>query len=479
MELNKRNTFYLMILIFIYFLINTITQYVVSPTADLDQAEQLLLSQKFMLGYGPQPPLYTYIVKTIFIFTGPNLLILLILKAILLTILLGTIILIGVRLNFSIYQNLISVVSFAFIPQFIWESQRDLTHSVLATSLSALTLLKIIDAQRKPTLSNYIQIGVIFGFGLISKYNYAIFLIIIIISAYITDIYKSVLKHKYIIVSILIAIAISAPHYVWVLNNLDLASQSYHKLQTNSGNRIIAIFKVYISAIAFLTPLWLLSLPLLLKTSKIHYIEKLKTYDGKFLINLISVTFTIVTLFVLITNSHKMKDRWYQPILFYLPIIISFFTKFDSQKYFKFYIKLGLIASLIVSIALPSRTIFAEKFNKYSRPNIPFLSIFDNISKSIDNPDFIVSDSNLIAGNARLLFKNSKAITPSLSFTFDKIYGKILIICESTNCNDERLRKWSKEKLNINLSNLVYKSLDKDYYYTTSKRYKVYWCLLQ
>jgi hypothetical protein len=53
-----------------FLLVNATSQWLVSGTADQDQAEQLLLSQGWALGYGAQPPLYTYLVKLLFQVTG-------------------------------------------------------------------------------------------------------------------------------------------------------------------------------------------------------------------------------------------------------------------------------------------------------------------------------------------------------------------------------------------------------------------------
>lgn len=44
----------------------------VSGTADQDQAEQLLLAQGWQLGYGAQPPLYTDLVKLLFLLGGTD-----------------------------------------------------------------------------------------------------------------------------------------------------------------------------------------------------------------------------------------------------------------------------------------------------------------------------------------------------------------------------------------------------------------------
>ncbi len=56
----------------LYFALNALTQGWVSPTADLDQAQQLVLSQNWNLGYGTQPPLYTWLVNILFAITGPS-----------------------------------------------------------------------------------------------------------------------------------------------------------------------------------------------------------------------------------------------------------------------------------------------------------------------------------------------------------------------------------------------------------------------
>ena len=55
----------------IYLIGNSIIQTLISRTASFDDAEQLLLTQDWSLGYGDQPPLYTYLAKLIFIVTGP------------------------------------------------------------------------------------------------------------------------------------------------------------------------------------------------------------------------------------------------------------------------------------------------------------------------------------------------------------------------------------------------------------------------
>ena len=154
-----------------YVTINALTQRLVSGTAELDQSQQLLLSQDWQFGYSGQPPLYTWLVMGVFAITGPSLSALLGIKVVLLSSLAAILIGVGRQFLFSKQQHLITIVSMVFILQFIWESQRDLTHSVLVTVMSAATLLQIVRAQRNPITSNYIILGLLVGMGIISKYN--------------------------------------------------------------------------------------------------------------------------------------------------------------------------------------------------------------------------------------------------------------------------------------------------------------------
>ncbi len=50
----------------IYFAVQIISRTLLSPSTHLDESEQLVFTQQWAWGYGPQPPLYTWIQKIIF-----------------------------------------------------------------------------------------------------------------------------------------------------------------------------------------------------------------------------------------------------------------------------------------------------------------------------------------------------------------------------------------------------------------------------
>jgi 4-amino-4-deoxy-L-arabinose transferase-like glycosyltransferase len=178
------------LLAFLYLALNAITQGLVSQTADLDQAQQLLLSQELAWGYGRQPPVYTWIVNGVFRITGPEVWSLRLIKVVILFVLVVAILMVGKELALTESQQVLSVLGLALIPQLVWEAQRDLTHSPLATMMGALTLWCVLRLRKQPDVHNYFLLGVLVAAGLLSKFNYAVFLLSVMVGALLTPDYR-------------------------------------------------------------------------------------------------------------------------------------------------------------------------------------------------------------------------------------------------------------------------------------------------
>src|SRR5262245_45301744 len=63
-----------------YFVLQIVLRLIISNTADLDESEQLLATQQLQWGYGPQPPLYTWLLFPLVKLLGPGILPLALLK---------------------------------------------------------------------------------------------------------------------------------------------------------------------------------------------------------------------------------------------------------------------------------------------------------------------------------------------------------------------------------------------------------------
>src|SRR5436190_22437 len=62
----------LLICLGIYFALHVLTRSLISQSLQIDEAEQLIFTQDWALGYGSQPPLYTWIQKIFFSVFGLN-----------------------------------------------------------------------------------------------------------------------------------------------------------------------------------------------------------------------------------------------------------------------------------------------------------------------------------------------------------------------------------------------------------------------
>ncbi|MGH6913317.1 MAG: ArnT family glycosyltransferase, partial [Geminicoccales bacterium] len=75
-----RRTGWIPWLIVAYFAAHTVIRVLISPSLGKDEAEQVLLAQALAWGYGPQPPLYTWLVTGAFAIFGEGILALSLLK---------------------------------------------------------------------------------------------------------------------------------------------------------------------------------------------------------------------------------------------------------------------------------------------------------------------------------------------------------------------------------------------------------------
>ena len=428
MTLNTRTLYWVALS---YFIFNALTQYLISGVADLDQSEQLIASQALLWGYGGQPPLYTWIVHAIFSITGASLMALVLFKAFLLSLTVLAILKIGELFDFSPRQQLITVLGLALIPQIIWESQRDLTHSVMATTMAAWLLYFVIRTLHALTRQNYVFIGVFTALALLSKYTLVIFIVALLLTLAVHSTYRQRLLHPYILLSIATAGILVTPHAIWVLDNLAQATQATAKLQM-SGGALQGVSATLGYLVSFLTPLWLFAL-LLLPWQKAHYQVRFDNHS-KFLIQLFLAVTVIALLIVILTQSANFKDRWFLPLLFFTPLIVAYFAQTELNKRLKSFIGITVFLAIVVAILLPARTIVGQHQHlKYDRSVLPFQKHFAQWSITTA-PDAIISDNKMIAGNLKQEFKKAIVMTPESHPVIAQHYQTLLVACRHADC---------------------------------------------
>lgn len=396
----------------LYLLLNALSQGLMSGTADQDQAEQVLLAQRWELGYGAQPPLYTYLVQLLFLFTGPALWPLLGLKAGLLSLLVAAVLLIGRQLQFRADQHLVSLAGMALIPQFIWESQRDLTHSVLATTMAALTLLQLLRLRQRPAPSRFISLGCLLALGLLSKYSFAVFAVSLLLAALSLPAFRRALLRPELALAAAMALLLLAPHLGWVLQHGELALAGLAKTQRTSGPAWSGILSALKAGIAFLTPFWLVALALLWpERQQLLRADPERAPDQALLQRLPLALLVVLLTFVLSTGATRIKDRWYQSLLFYAPLSVASLAPPLAGRRLRWLVGTGLAAAGTAALLLPGRTALAGLTGKSSRPNYPLPQLVAGLVSHHGTPDLIVASNGLLAGNARLALPDVPVLT--------------------------------------------------------------------
>ncbi|HZV82056.1 MAG TPA: glycosyltransferase family 39 protein, partial [Geobacteraceae bacterium] len=429
---------YLWAIITVFFVLNAVSLYLVSPTADLDQAEQLVLSQSWQFGYTAQPPLYTWMVRGVLCLAKPGLAPLLAIKVFLLSALAAMLLETGRLFSFTRHQYLITIASLTFIPQIIWEGQRDLTHSVLATVLAAATLMQTVRTHRDQNSLNYILLGLLAGLGLLSKYNFAVFILCLALTVLLTSPYRKLALNPRIVLTIVVVVTVFAPHLHWMLDHVAVVTESAHKLKMESGNHFYGVATAFYRATAFLTPLWILAL--LVLTCGIDVNSDDQRGYGRFMVNLLGVTMIVVALFVLISGAQKIKDRWFQPLLFFVPVLIALYAK-PLWSRVRIYCLLSVVVLATVAVALPVRTLFADIFRQTRRPNIPYQLQFSRLAKQSGEPAAILAESKLLGGNARSYFGETSILTSDYDVQQITRKGGLLVLCEEDGCRPD-FRNW-------------------------------------
>lgn len=397
-----------------YFLAQLLVRLFMPDSLDLDEAEQLFQSQWWMLGYGPQPPLYNWIQQLFLGLFGHQVLALSLFKNLLLFGTWSFVYLVADKVLRSNRLAALVTLSLVFIPQISWESQRDLSHSVLVTSLSILTLYQGLRLLEKPELNNYLILGLIVGLGCNAKYSYLLFVAALFLAALsLTDIRKQLLRPALIPASLL-ALAICAPHWWWLVGNLYLASEStISKLMRPEDQ-------------SFLVLRWqgLVSLV----TASLQFILLFAVVFGGFLVRKAArdprplspverlilryfVALLILFLvFILATGVNFIKDRWMQPLMLLAPLaafLIWGKQKASAQRGFG-------ITALIFMVLIPSllalRVVAVDLTGRPERLNLPY-SEFVTEAFPDEKPALVLTERVRTAGNLRLQLPDTRVLT--------------------------------------------------------------------
>ena len=308
------------LLLLLYFGAHVVARTLVSDALELDEAEQALWTQQLAAGYGTQPPLYTWLQWAVFQVAGVSVVSLSLLKNGLLASTYAFVWLAARRLM-PPPLALLAAASMLLIPQIGWESQRDLTHSVLATAVAAATLYVVVRLIEKPRPLLYLALGLCAALGLLSKYSFAVYLAALGLAVLLSRDTRPVLRSPWLIAAALLALVVLAPHALWLLDNWQLASaRTLEKLDAAPGLAGGIVRGLSSLLGATLATLAALALILAAIFGRAAWTPATASPHCRLWGRYLGLLALLMLALVVVGGATHFKGRWLQPLLFMAPL---------------------------------------------------------------------------------------------------------------------------------------------------------------
>jgi len=205
-------------IIFLYCFLFAVLRISVSSTMELDEAEQFLNASFFSFGYALQPPLYSWLAYGMSLLFGMNIYTLIILKYLIMVVFYFSFYLIA-KSFWNTGVSLLITGTLLLFPTYTYEFNRDLSHSVLVTTMASITCYLFVRLLSREEIKTYLFFGASIGLGFLSKYNFVFFLLPLSIAGISFREGRRVLFNKRIVLSFVSCIIIILPHIIWLIKN--------------------------------------------------------------------------------------------------------------------------------------------------------------------------------------------------------------------------------------------------------------------
>ena len=439
-----------LVLLAIIFGLHVLVRLLTSPVADLDESEQLVFSQAWQWGYGPQPPLYTWLQILVFKICGPSVLGLALLKNALLFAAYGFTYASGRLVTRSHAGGILAALSLLFIPQIAYESQRDLTHSVLAMTVAAATLFLFLKLQQTRARWLHALLGVAMGLGMLSNYNYALLVAGLVLSSLCLKEFRACILTRWSVVSLALALIVLLPHVLWVQGNLSLVLSTAHKLRVQPQspawlavlratlNLGSAWFSHVISIVLVFSVLcWKELFPL--------SPEVLGRQAIRFLLLVLASALVCVLVTMWATSATAFKGRWLQPIYFFIPIVlVAVLHERLTHTAGRRIVLAALLVAGTVMVMLPGRLWLASRLGRTIELNALSSELTEQMRTDAAQAGAIATDSFFIAGNLRLILPGKPIVTPQFQPAL-RVGGAPVLVFNATFSKEPspELQRWA------------------------------------
>ena len=419
--------------VLLYFLIQSLSFSLFKTGADIDTAELLLYNQYWSLGYGgSQPPLYNWITHLITDLFGVSLLVLSVTKFAFIAVCFLFVFLSARELGFDRRLAAISSLGIFAMPEVAWETQRSLSHSVALIAFCAIAFFFFARLKRRRTLLNYAAFGLSAAAIVLSKYNGAVFVVSLIIASLLLPRWRAIVTDRRILLSLLVFVAVTAPHFGWALSNQDAVMHRYSRFAVGAEGSFAAdrlagmrslIWTNLLTISVILIPV---TVALLWRRMREGRSSRLFVDDASlFLVSLFFVFQALILVAILATGATSVLNRWMQPVLIFFPMmVVALFCNRNAAvsnadrsgvlRADRIVYVISLVSALAILIALPLDSMHHFR-NRAHISNLDYAGLLERWNEEIGSkPSTVIANDTSLFANLLLQDSQLTVLNPFL-----------------------------------------------------------------
>jgi 4-amino-4-deoxy-L-arabinose transferase-like glycosyltransferase len=399
----------------LYFLVQIVIRVVQQGALTLDEAEMVFDARDLRLGYGIQPPLYTWLQWLVFQFSGVTHFGLSVLKNVSMFALYVCVFQLA-RMLLGTLAGAAIASSLALLVPLGWDAAIDRTHSLLATALAAGTLWTYFVLLRKPGRLRNALLGLLIGLGMLSKYNVAIFVLGLAAASLLVREHRKLIWTRDLWITVSVATLCLLPHAAWFIDQIDTATtETLNKMvagdhRAGYAENVARGAKHFILSIAsFITPLWF-ALAVAYRSPWAGTLQ-LQAPQARFFLWLFGTGLACIAALVLSGHLSHIKSRWLQTLLFALPL--ACFVIFPPQKpvVYRRLLVFSAVAGLVMLVGLTVRPQLKSAFGNGSRIAEPYPELTAELVRRFGEFKVVAVQNRWIGGNVRLQLPHVRVLT--------------------------------------------------------------------
>ncbi len=392
------------------------------PGASPDDAEQLLFSQGLAWGYEPgNPPLFTWLVIAGQKVFGVSIAATEAVKFAILFLTYALLVATGRRILGDDLAAAVSAMSFLGVYFFAWEFVLNFSHTVILVTFCVALLYSLLRIEERQDWLVYAILGAVLGFGLLSKYSFALFALGLAAAALTDPALRRRLLHPRMLMTLAIAAVIVTPHILWMLSGTEgiegIVRERLSAAEADSGygaDVIKGLASLAIALAEFLSPWLVLALPFFWRAfGPLPGAGEAVRYR-----RLLGLQLALVALVFLVSIAGFGATRYRTSYMFVLVLApLYFFTRVralpNMDKHLARFALVLAVVGFLVPVALVVKFVIEPGYCKRCYFHIPYGEISAQLRKGGFERGTILTHSrpNQIGGALRPYFPDSRIIS--------------------------------------------------------------------